>query len=126
MRRRGPGVGQPAAASAHTAAALVVWLLVCAAPVPGPAARPGPLSCGGPWAPALRLRGGSGSAGGPAADPVGSADFTVELQKLAQVQALSRGRLGRLSLKRLVQLFRLRCPDDACAQKPDKDALIET
>jgi hypothetical protein len=113
--RRGPGAA---------AAALVVWLLACAAPVPGPAARPVPPSCGGRWAPALRLRGGSGS--GPVADPAGSADFTVELQKLAQSPALSRGRLGRLSLKRLVQLFRLRCPDDACAQKPDKDALIET
>jgi hypothetical protein len=64
---------------------------------------------------------GAGSSGAAS-----SADFTVELQRLAQSPALSRGRLGRLSVKRLSQLFRLRCPDDACAQKPDKDALIET
>ena len=72
-------------------------------------------------------RGGESAPRGAASSgAAGSADFTVELQRLAQSPALSRGRLGRLSVKRLSQLFRLRCPDDACAQKPDKDALIET
>jgi hypothetical protein len=102
---------------------------------------PPPQYCGLP-AIAHALRGGGdgepaliddGHPGGESAPPgagssgaAGSADFTVELQRLAQSPALSRGRLGRLSIKRLSQLFRLRCPHDVCAQKPDKDALIET
>ena len=53
-------------------------------------------------------------------------DFTLEMQRLAQSPSLTRARLHRLGIKRLIQLFRLRCPDDACSSKPDKEALIET
>ena len=81
----------------------------------------------------LVLRGGDDPAGEASDHAVeeqtaspGSLDFTVELQRLARSSTLARGRLSRLSVKRLTQLFRIRCPDDACAQKPDKSALIET
>lgn len=56
----------------------------------------------------------------------GSASLSLIGMHTCRSPTLARGRLNRLSVKRLIQLFRLRCPDDACAQKPDKGALIET